>query len=613
MNNILLCSQKAVFCSVVSVFVSLVGNPAILHAYTPPIGIPDPGAAWEGGLHPIDTPVPAQPAGWPNSEVEHYYYIDDSNPNCTNSNNRYGYPAKPRCSFGNGTYPAGTYVEFHGNPTNTMQTTFQCTATAPCWIIGRADDRPVFTGERNDAYPGDGRIILTNSSYVFVDGLEFAHKYGGTVNVDNSGSGTSHHIVIRNNYIHDFDFFSNSAAIAVGGRDTGKVHDVTVYKNKCERLGDVDANTDTDIHCTIFTIRNGNQYDAESYNLFWLENESNDGGGSGIQVNGWPGGQPHLHHIYLGKNTGRNNRQRLIGIKQSSHVIVSQNSYIPGHEIAGAGYVSETFGWALSPDYVWFIFNTVYEASDGWRSSDSSGGTAADTRIYILGNKIYNIKPNALMDTLEAHKPVNEWRYGQGVHFQNGRAEAYIIDNTFYNIYGGILAHLNDNPTHVYGNIFYNIYPGDAFTSYQNTATNGGFSFRDQDYNLFFDPGGDQNWRWGSTNYTTLSSWQSTTGYDQHSKLADPKFVNGPNHDFRLQPDSPAIDANNSPRDVYDLFQSLYGINIRVDFNGIPRPQGSGWDMGAFEYDEGQSGSSGSGNQGTLQPPASFQLVPAGQ
>ena len=605
MNNILLYSKKAVLCSVVSAFVILVGNPAILHAYTPPIGIPDPGDTWGGGLHPIDTPVPAQPAGWPGSEVEHYYYIDNSKPNCTDSNNRYGFPAKPRCSFGNGTYPAGTYVEFHGNPTNTMQTTFQCTATEPCWIVGRNSDRPVFTN--------DGRVILTNSSYVFVDGLEFTDKHRDGVSVDDSGSGVSHHISIRNNYAHDYIYNSPGSIFSAGARDTGTVHDIVLYHNKCERNGQPNASEDTDLHCSTFGLRRNDQLNSEAYNLFWLANICNDNGGSGIQVNGWPGGQPHLHHIYLGKNIGSNNRQRMIGVKQSSHVIVSQNKYIPGQDCGSAGCSSESFGWALSPDYVWFIFNTAYEASDGWRSSDASGGSSADTRIYLIGNEIYNIKPN---ENMEAHNPTNAWRYGQGVDLKNGSAEVYVVDNTFYNVDGGVLSMRNDdNPTHIYGNIFYDIYPLDTFVSFQlNAAKNLNNS---SDYNVFFDPDGNQRWRKGSTDYTDLSDWRTATGFDQHSRLIDPKFVNGPHYDFRLQPDSPAIDANNSPRDVYDLFQSLYGINIRVDFNGIPRPQGSGWDMGAFEYDEGQGGSTsggggagGGGNQGTLQPPASFQLVP---
>ena len=52
----------------------------------------------------------------------------------------------------------------------------------------------------------------------------------------------------------------------------------------------------------------------------------------------------------------------------------------------------------------------------------------------------------------------------------------------------------------------------------------------------------------------------------------DPKFVNAANLDFRLQSTSVLIDK---------------GITISPAFNdknGITRPQGTAWDIGAFEY-----------------------------
>ncbi|GAG10627.1 unnamed protein product, partial [marine sediment metagenome] len=53
--------------------------------------------------------------------------------------------------------------------------------------------------------------------------------------------------------------------------------------------------------------------------------------------------------------------------------------------------------------------------------------------------------------------------------------------------------------------------------------------------------------------------------------------------DFTLQSGSPAIDAN-IEQSPYQTFFNLYGIDINVDNNEIDRPQGSNWDMGAFEY-----------------------------
>ncbi|MEK7407294.1 MAG: choice-of-anchor Q domain-containing protein [Acidobacteriota bacterium] len=60
-------------------------------------------------------------------------------------------------------------------------------------------------------------------------------------------------------------------------------------------------------------------------------------------------------------------------------------------------------------------------------------------------------------------------------------------------------------------------------------------------------------------------------GFLQNNVNADPRFAALAANDLRLQAGSPAIDA---------------GVNTQIstDFNGIARPQGSAYDIGAFEY-----------------------------
>jgi hypothetical protein len=52
----------------------------------------------------------------------------------------------------------------------------------------------------------------------------------------------------------------------------------------------------------------------------------------------------------------------------------------------------------------------------------------------------------------------------------------------------------------------------------------------------------------------------------------DPRFVDAANNDFHLGPDSPAIDRGEARPDV------------TADHDGTVRPQGAGWDIGAYEY-----------------------------
>ncbi len=57
----------------------------------------------------------------------------------------------------------------------------------------------------------------------------------------------------------------------------------------------------------------------------------------------------------------------------------------------------------------------------------------------------------------------------------------------------------------------------------------------------------------------------------------DPHFVDPENRDYRLMPDSPAIDANGLDTGVPELYNP--------DLAGTQRPLGANYDLGAYEYD----------------------------
>ena len=59
-------------------------------------------------------------------------------------------------------------------------------------------------------------------------------------------------------------------------------------------------------------------------------------------------------------------------------------------------------------------------------------------------------------------------------------------------------------------------------------------------------------------------------------------FVDAANGDFHLVAGSVYIDAG-SFNNIFDDFFDLYGIDITKDFDGVSRPQGSAFDLGAFE------------------------------
>ena len=89
------------------------------------------------------------------------------------------------------------------------------------------------------------------------------------------------------------------------------------------------------------------------------------------------------------------------------------------------------------------------------------------------------------------------------------------------------------------------------------------------DYNLYYAPNSNSV---GSIDDSgkTWEEWKSA-GHEESGLNADPLLTT----DFELGAGSPAIDRG-----------VALSIHYKTDKNGTIRPQGSGWDMGAYEFSE---------------------------
>ncbi len=83
---------------------------------------------------------------------------------------------------------------------------------------------------------------------------------------------------------------------------------------------------------------------------------------------------------------------------------------------------------------------------------------------------------------------------------------------------------------------------------------------------------GAPGWNWHEYSVDAFSKYQTEQGKDASSLAADPRFVDANKHDFHLAKGSPCIDAGAA------------GSAPRDDADGRPRPQGAGYDIGAYEY-----------------------------
>jgi len=92
------------------------------------------------------------------------------------------------------------------------------------------------------------------------------------------------------------------------------------------------------------------------------------------------------------------------------------------------------------------------------------------------------------------------------------------------------------------------------------------------DYNILVDRLSDDD---GNSNMS-LTQWQSL-GYDFHSMIADPEeqiFIDYPNNNFHLLQNAQAVDAGTN----------LVLPIVFEDLDNVARPQGSGFDIGCYEF-----------------------------
>jgi hypothetical protein len=169
------------------------------------------------------------------------------------------------------------------------------------------------------------------------------------------------------------------------------------------------------------------------------------------------------------------------------------------------------------------IFNATLSASNGISYKGGSGSTSA--RAQIIGNTVYGKNLSSQYYITSTSDPIIKNNIGYSV---NGNGILRLVDISF------------SDPNNVDNNIW-------------KCNDNSPVSM--------------------NSSGVSWSSWQSS-GFDLHSYITNPRFNDIPNSDFTLQASSDGIDHGQS---LYHPYNS--------DFDGILRPRGLGWDIGAYESD----------------------------
>lgn len=521
-------------------------------AYTPPVGIPDPGM-W-GVTHPLESNAPDSATkcpNWPANESASCYYIDNTSQSCSDSL-IYGTPDTPRCSLERKTYTAGDYIEMHGGPYNyaSSQTRiFPGTADNPIWIRGTNESKPIITGE-----------WVVKGSYIIMENLLFDR---GALSMREHNASTLDHAVIRNSiFTGDGTAGGGSAIAIVSGSDDNWIHHIIVYNNDISYYGKYDNYEENDYHGVKPAFR--------SHDVWILNNRIHHLGGDSVQVGeaSMPTGT-EPYNIYVGKNTFYGNFEDDIDLKKCRTVILSENDLgttddtVTGSD--GAALVIHNY----STD-IWVINNYIHDNAVGVISTSASN-------VYLVGNHFDNINSNEPFDP-------NSYRgEGRAIAWYSTQ-NVFVVDNTIFNADVGIQGRPDTSTNIIHGNTI----TGRTLSDGAELYIVKGVENADLDHNLINNSAIEKIWLNESREDLTLADLKA--GGECNDCISDNPTFEGDT----LVPhaNSPATDQNevqtNSPRDVYTTFATNFdNRDIAIDLNGVSRPQGNGWDIGAYELSQG--------------------------
>jgi hypothetical protein len=565
-----------------------------------PVGIPDPAGKVPAAIMPVLPAAGEQIDGFPYDPINRatptwndgasQYYIDSTASNCDDAaNGGRGNMTTPRCTLpgmnntswtlnaGDQLFVAGNGATY-GGARDLNSVDMPGTATNPIWIIGMGAIKPEFRLSR--FYWNQGR-------HVFFDSVHFRSPTDDFRMIWYNATGPVEYFTFRHVACSGSDGTHSDPSrrcFSLGGTENNINRFIVFYDLDIWGLGrwQDDRNTSRDML--------GIQLQKWTRYVWLINSRIRHIQGDSIMCgnsNWWDFNRASRpHYLYIGGNEFYENYENGYDQKGCYHVVVSENhihdfynAYKPANSTAVI--TEQDSEGDVGGRFSWFINNLIENAGTAVRSS----ATTDDAYIYVLSNMIRNVDTAALAFTQRCYSGGSGGTTCPlGATFANNTIDCNLKGTGITNLQNPIGS---DQHVEVDGNIFYNCTDGSEHSD-QNWES---FSVDP----LYIKHVNNVHYR------TSGGDIAINTGrYDEFSGNilnSDVRFsATGVPYD--LQETSPAAKLIGEPNSAYALFESMYGLDIRMDRLGNTWAAGDTINAGA-----NQGGSGGSMQNAPPSPP----------
>ncbi|MBK9356489.1 MAG: cadherin domain-containing protein [Bacteroidales bacterium] len=365
---------------------------------------------------------------------------------------------------------------------------------------------------------GSGYIVsLTSASNCIIQDLEISSSGNATsaIMIDGYGTAISANNLISNCELHSCEWGIRIISQAPGNR----ILNCTVHNTGDDGIYAKDI-LDIEIgYCNVYDVNM----------KYFINPDQSYSPGDCIQLVSLYDLDFNIHHNTL-DHSSSGNKFCFIVAGETYTGLVEYNTMI-----GNAGSVTSCLYFGHTSGTVTVRYNTIQDGNYG---------------IYSY---VYNLQ-------LHYNKIMRNY---QGVTVMSNH-NLTALNNVFYNNTTASISSISNTSVTSKNNIFYLTGSTSRAYSCNSTIISNYNNFNTQQSNFL-------------NSYSTLASWQSGTGNDLNSFIANPLFVNPAIDNLCLQSNSPCVNTGSN-------------ANLSADFYGTLVPQGNNPDIGHHEYINNQGG-----------------------